>query len=350
MKKKFIRTIAMFASIATFAVFSACGDDNSTSPASGDNQQVSSSSIENENESSSSVVKESISSSSQKIEEQAKSSSSMKGEESSSSNTATESSSSENDKSSSNENVESSSSIAESSNSEESSSSVEESSSSQVITMIADIKPSGYYSCNDYYCVTKKNLNQEMLEAGKYEEYLDTRDNRVYKVIKIGEQIWMAQNMIYISTEDTLNTACRHSSEEQFYDPFCLFLGRFYTKSVADTICPKGWHLPTMEDAQALKDRIGNTVSQYTALRSATWIDSETGAGTDSLGFAAIRTGDWNGIMASGLRADIFSSSGANYWIAGDGNYYINVERYGPRITQSNSSNQVGFSVRCVAN
>lgn len=56
-----------------------------------------------------------------------------------------------------------------------------------------------HYDCGVYNCVTTEYLNQEMLAAGEYGELLDERDNQVYRTIQIGNQVWMAQNLNYVT-------------------------------------------------------------------------------------------------------------------------------------------------------
>ena len=89
------------------------------------------------------------------------------------------------------------------------------------------IEPSGTYDCSKYNCVTTEFLNQELLEAGKYGEFLDERDGHVYKTIQIGSQVWMAQNLNF----NALMSSCYNDSVE-----YCEKFGRLYTwMSAVDT-------------------------------------------------------------------------------------------------------------------
>jgi|P827metagenome_2_1110787.scaffolds.fasta_scaffold00812_31 uncharacterized protein (TIGR02145 family) len=163
------------------------------------------------------------------------------------------------------------------------------------------VMPSGTYDCSQYKCVTTENLNQELLEAGKYGEIIDARDSQVYKTIQIGEQIWMAQNLNYHYTNfwsdgelDTLS-ACFDDKES-----YCEKFGSLYQWAVAldidgvfsssmtmydwwgncitgsdcspiypvQGLCPSGWHLPDTTEFQTLFAAVGGAETAAKKLKS----------------------------------------------------------------------------------
>ena len=99
----------------------------------------------------------------------------------------------------------------------------------------------------------------------EYESLIDDRDGQVYKVVKIGDQVWMAQNLNF----ETGNSVCFGDADSN-----CVEYGRFYTWAEAmdsaavfstngegcghehecsptypvQGICPEGWHLPTRDE------------------------------------------------------------------------------------------------------
>lgn len=127
--------------------------------------------------------------------------------------------------------------------------------------------PEGDFSCSEYDCVTTAYLNP----AFEYGELLDARDNKVYRTIEIGSQVWMAQNLEFYDSSDATLRGQTHC----YYDSlaFCETYGRLYTWSAAmgfDSaynsrlteegmiqaphrgVCPEGFHLPSDAEWDAL--------------------------------------------------------------------------------------------------
>ena len=110
---------------------------------------------------------------------------------------------------------------------------------------------SNIYDCNVYKCMSTEYLNQDMLAAGKYGEFLDVRDSQVYRTIQIGDQVWMAQNMNYsdpkyIYGSRDVNSDCRSK---------CNVVGRVYNLQYAT--CPSGWHIPSEAEFETLFKTVG---------------------------------------------------------------------------------------------
>ena len=99
--------------------------------------------------------------------------------------------------------------------------------------------------------------------------FTDTRDGQVYKTVKLGSRVWMAENLKY-AFNDGVQSFCYLDKEE-----YCDYLGRLYTWSGAmamepkydstynvkltlphQGICPEGWHVSTMEDWEDLVDYV----------------------------------------------------------------------------------------------
>jgi uncharacterized protein (TIGR02145 family) len=95
-------------------------------------------------------------------------------------------------------------------------------------------------SCNS-------EINVQVKETGSF---TDTRDGRIYKTIKIGEQWLMSENLAYkpeqgnywAYDDDTANVAK---------------YGYLYDWETAKMVAPKGWHLPTESDWIKLRKSLG---------------------------------------------------------------------------------------------
>ncbi|MCF0224682.1 MAG: hypothetical protein HUK20_10470, partial [Fibrobacter sp.] len=252
---------------------------SSTEPSSSSVKDDSSSSSEDESpsstkqESSSSVKGESSSSSKNESSSSTKngSSSSIKGESSSSSKIVSSSSAKEvsssslKSESSSSKKVESSSSITSSSSKkvESSSSSVE--SSSSIASSSSLPLPKGNCPAKGEYGYKS---NWENLDKGiDYDCIQDARDNQYYKTVKIGGQIWLAENLNYSDEARTPNlmdgnwcygndTKNCESNGRLYNWAAAMDLGSEYNGKNADGlvndkhqgVCPSGWHVPNNDE------------------------------------------------------------------------------------------------------
>jgi len=109
-------------------------------------------------------------------------------------------------------------------------------------------------------------------------EFIDGRDNRTYKYVAIGTQMWMAENLRY----ETSNTKCYDNDPEN-----CRIFGILYDWNTARVICPSGWHLP--DDTEWLTLRHFATDTKLMA-NSSLWLYN---IGTDDFGFTALPGGHY---------------------------------------------------------
>ena len=113
----------------------------------------------------------------------------------------------------------------------------------------------------------------------------DTRDGKTYKTVKIGEQVWMAENLNY----KTENSYCYKDNESN-----CAKYGRLYTWYAAKEACPAGWHLPSKGEFETLFVAVGSNVVAGEKLKSTSgWI--KNGNGNDVFGFSALPAGHRTG-------------------------------------------------------
>ena len=103
----------------------------------------------------------------------------------------------------------------------------------------------------------------------------DSRDGKTYKTVKIGDQVWMAENLNYKTSE----SKCYDNKESN-----CKKYGRLYTWEAAKKACPDGWHLPT-DFGGDLLDEIDDGHDSRN-LRAGSWDN-----GGDKYGFSALPAG-----------------------------------------------------------
>ena len=125
----------------------------------------------------------------------------------------------------------------------------------------------------------------------------DSRDGQKYKTVKIGDQVWMAENLKFKTDESN----CYEDSEDN-----CSKLGRLYSWKDAKRACPNGWHLPSEQEFQKLLDFTIGEKQSYSMLA-----DNSLWNGKNSSGFSAIPAGakTFNGYIGKGSMALFWSSS-----------------------------------------
>ena len=193
-----------------------------------------------------------------------------------------------------------------------------------------------------------------------YDSIVDARDGRVYKTVtfwslspEIGpfkceefSQTWMAENLNYADSSATPsllgNNWCYDNDEAN-----CDAEGRLYTWAAATSVCPGGWHLPTLTEWQTLFSAVAGgpwTVGNFLKSTSG-WIFWN--GRMDAFGFSALPTGyrDYKDeYRGGGLYTGFWSSTESD----SDNAYFMNyIDDFGYlEIFGKNS----GFSVRCLKN
>ena len=166
---------------------------------------------------------------------------------------------------------------------------------------------------------------------------IDSRDGKKYKIVKIGRQVWMAENLNY----KMKNTYCYNNSADS-----CAKYGRLYIWDAAVGACPDGWHLPTMAEFSVLFSTVGGSSSAGRVLKSAfDWDDD--GNGSDAFGFSAVPAGYRNNdgkYSRKGAGAYFWSAIKEDIFLAN----FVRLYYYSNDVYMASDSKVSAFSVRCV--
>lgn len=165
-----------------------------------------------------------------------------------------------------------------------------------------------------------------------YREMTDPRDGQVYKMVKIGPFVVMAENLNY----DMPSSYCYDNLPDN-----CGLYGRLYTWEAAIQACPAGWHLPSADEWEALYAEMEWSPSAMQAKGFPEW----SGA-TDAYGFSALP------IFAFAVSDEVAIISLAIFWSATEDNdsnfalgWFLDASA---AFLNFNGSKDDGYSVRCL--
>ncbi len=155
--------------------------------------------------------------------------------------------------------------------------------------------------------------------------FTDTRDGRVYNIVKIGTQVWMAENLDYATPSGSW---CYGGNLSQ-----CKKYGRLYDWSTARSVAPAGWHLPREAELAIL----------FNALRGSRGRIVPGGASSFAVVLGGMRSdrGSFNGVQES---AYFWTSSEVD----ADNAWYYEVKSGDYSSFMSDQFKYSGLSVRCI--
>ena len=149
------------------------------------------------------------------------------------------------------------------------------------------------YDPTTEYCAG--NAPVKIIDASEYDALNNTlkdlRDGQVYRTTVIApegtdySEVWMAQNLNY----KTNDSRCYGNEAAN-----CETYGSLYFWEEAVSVCPKGWHLPSKSEWEALVVAVDGSITQYTSPNTAgTKLKSTSGwnndgNGTDDYGFSVM--------------------------------------------------------------
>lgn len=170
-------------------------------------------------------------------------------------------------------------------------------------------------------------------------ELKDPRDGKKYGIVKIGGQVWMAENLNYKMND----SYCFQDTPSN-----CKKYGRLYTWNAALEACPTGWHLPSKAEFETLFSAVGGSENAGEKLKSKTGWNVGCN-GSDTFGFSALPAGSrhsYGDYIEKGLSAKFWSSTEYDSEIA----YVMWLEYKDKFATHIDLFKNKGFSVRCLQN
>jgi uncharacterized protein (TIGR02145 family) len=168
-----------------------------------------------------------------------------------------------------------------------------------------------------------------------------------YEAVLIGEQTWFAENLNYNAAGSKCYAEGVANVSADSIAKNCDTYGRLYNWATALAACPAGWHLPTLDEWNALASFIESDKSCSKCatqhLMTSDW------SGLDAYGFAALPGGD--GDSGGSYLSSLTGGNFGIWWSATEGN---SVDAYGRLMYYSNEYDWYYdfktnlYSVRCL--
>lgn len=215
-----------------------------------------------------------------------------------------------------------------------------------------------------YTAYTKSSPSQSILYESLNETVEDIDGNR-YQTVRIGDQIWMSENLKATHYQDgtpipnvydnekwpraTEGAYCMVNNDAVGYKKTYGVLYNFYAITNRRQLCPKGWHVPTREECVTLIHFLGGNQIAGKKIkdnRGNLWKNKEAEA-TNESGFSGLPAGG-RGQFGSpgdvGYYATWWSSTSSSPFYAW--HWGVFPDQAGIRSNPGHKSS--GFSIRCI--
>lgn len=218
---------------------------------------------------------------------------------------------------------------------------------------------------------------QASTKDGQYpnqkDEITDTRDGKIYKTVKIGEQIWTAYNLAYlpmINCPDSNSSIIPHYyvhgykgmrlSEVVNTVNYKVF-GVLYNWKAAINACPEGWHLPSDDEWKKLEIYLGMNQLEADSMSIRGSTEGDKLKSADTRYWGATSTNPTNESGFSGLPGGTYRYDQCLFTpVERNGVFWTSTERGddhawgrlldngGSRIFRGSPNKKNGYSVRCI--
>ena len=158
--------------------------------------------------------------------------------------------------------------------------------------------------------------------------FTDLRDRKTYKTVRIGNQVWFAENLAYDA-----GSGCWVGNNNSSEANRCYL----YNWETAKKACPEGWRLPTKNDFEILLNHVGGKGNNaYRAFI----LDGRSG-------FSAIFNGWYDGNRGFNCKGE-----SANFWssteYSSNGAWSLDIINSNKHAALYFNGGCLGFSVRCL--
>lgn len=219
-----------------------------------------------------------------------------------------------------------------------------------VVTLSVDLKDKE----NDHLFGSPLTFQVKIKEEPKDGTFTDPRDGNVYKTVKIGNQTWFAENLLYSGNipEITSNEAWASNFNTSSSNPGWAYDnlgGKHYNWYAVNTntLCPSGWRIPTSSDWQILRNFLGGINVAGGKMKSLSgWNPPNTDANNES-GFNGMATG------YRGTHGDLKLQGFNGYWWSsnvynGNNGLTTYLSHDNGKLNENYNHKSGGFPCRCL--
>lgn len=211
-----------------------------------------------------------------------------------------------------------------------------------------------------------EDLKERVNDIDLLDGFTDSRDGIHYDVVKIGDQMWMAENLAWLPSVSPSNSGSETDPYYYVYDyegtDVAVAKGRvnyttygvLYNWPAARNACPAGWHLPSDAEWMTLVTFLGGQAVAGGKMKSTGTIQEGTGLWFQPNGGATNESG-FSGLPGGyRLFIGVFSMVGElGYWWSSteypvENAWFQQLNLNDPSVGRYYSSKTFGINIRCV--
>lgn len=164
----------------------------------------------------------------------------------------------------------------------------------------------------------------------------DPRDQQTYKTTTINGQTWMAENLRFKTVGGCIENIALDLGKYGYY----------YNWRAANMACPKGWHLPSADEWQALIEALGAENAAQALKAENSWQAEYRGSNTAQFNILPA------GFFSPSLRDFTKTGEQALFWSATDyfsqEAYYFSIDQQHKTVEKKAKDKKHAFSCRCL--